>query len=82
MTSTYSQPFIHHFTGLFGTNTVGLLAQLVEHYTGIAKVIGFKSRTGLNFFKPSCHYYLSNVHYCEDRFHIHVFIFYLKLRFS
>ena len=34
---------------------------------------GFKSRTGLNFFKPSFHYYLSSVHYSEDRFHIHVF---------
>ena len=37
MTSMYSQPFIHHFTGLFGTN---LLAQLVEHCTGIAEVMG------------------------------------------
>ena len=44
MTSIYSQPFIHHFMGLFGTNTdqlpVGLLAQLVEHCTGIAEVMG------------------------------------------
>ena len=24
-------------------------------------------------YRPSFHYYLSNVHYCEDRFHIHVF---------
>ena len=40
MTSIYSQPFIHHFTGLFGTNTVGLLAQLVEHCTGIPEVMG------------------------------------------
>ena len=40
----YSQSFIHHLTGLFGTNimtsSVGLLAQLVEHYTGIAEVMG------------------------------------------
>ena len=28
MTFIYSQPFIHHFTGLFGTNAVGLSAQL------------------------------------------------------
>ena len=25
------------------------------------------------FFRPSFHYGLSRVHYCEDRFHIHVF---------
>ena len=31
---------------------------------------GFKSRAGLNSF----HYYLSSVHNCEDRYHIHVFI--------
>ena len=30
---------------------VGLLAQLVERCTGIAEVMGFKSRTGLNFFQ-------------------------------
>ena len=26
------------------------------------------------FCRPSFHYWLSSVHYCEDRFHIHVFI--------
>ena len=31
----------------------------------------FNSRMGLNFFEPYFHYYLSSVHYCEDRFHIH-----------
>ena len=36
---------------------------------------GFKSRTGLNFFfRSSFHNCSSSVHYCEDRFHIHVFI--------
>ena len=36
---------------------------------------GLKSRTGLNyFFRPYFHYCLSSVHYCDDRFHIHVFI--------
>ena len=25
------------------------------------------------FFRPSPHHYSSSVHYCEDRFHIHVF---------
>ena len=80
MTSIYLQPFIHHFTGLFGTNTVassqfpvGLLAQLVEHCTGIAEVMGSNPVQAWIFFRPSFHYYLSSVHYCEDRFHIHVF---------
>ena len=31
--------------------SVGLLVQLVEHCTGIAEVMGFKSCTGLNFFQ-------------------------------
>ena len=35
---------------------------------------GFKSGTGLNFFRPSFHCCLSSVHNYEDRFHIHVFI--------
>ena len=36
---------------------------------------GFKSRRGLNFFfRPSFHYCLSSIHYCGDRYHIHVFI--------
>ena len=80
MTSIYLQPFIHHFTGLFGTNTVassqfpvGLLAQLVEHCTGIAEVMGLNPVQVWIFFRPSPHHYLSSVHYCEDRFHIHVF---------
>ena len=30
---------------------------------------GFKSRTGLNFFRPYFHYCLSSAHYCEDHFH-------------
>ena len=33
---------------------------------------GFKSRTGLNFFKAFLfHYCPSSDNYCEDRFHIH-----------
>ena len=50
---------------------VGLLAQLVEHCTGITKVMGSNPEHAWIFFRPSFHYYLSNVHYCEDRFHIH-----------
>ena len=72
MTFIYSQPFIHHSTGLFGTNTV--TRALYRYRRGH----GFKSRTGLIFFffffRPSFRYCLSSVHYCEDRFHIHVFI--------
>ena len=34
------QLIIHHFEGLFDQLSVGLLAQLVERYTGIAKIMG------------------------------------------
>ena len=53
---------------------VGLLAQLVEHCTGIAKVMGSNPVQAWIFFRPYFHYCSSSVHYCEDRFHIHVFI--------
>ena len=33
---------------------------------------GFKSCTGLNFFQAFFHYCSNSVHYCEDRFHIHI----------
>ena len=39
----YLQSFIYHFMGLFGTNirnSSQLLAQLVEHCTSIAEVMG------------------------------------------
>ena len=49
---------------------VGLLAQLVEHCTGIAEVMGSNPVQAWIFFRPSFHYYSSSVHYCEDRFHI------------
>ena len=48
---------------------VGLLAQLVKHCTGIRRGHGFKSRTGLNFFRPYFHYCSSGAHSCEDHFH-------------
>ena len=48
---------------------VGLLAQVVEHCTGIAGVMGSNSVQAWIFFRPSFHYYLSSVHYCLDRFH-------------
>ena len=51
---------------------IGLLAQLVEHWTGIAEVIGSNPVQGWIFFsRPYFYYCLSSVHYCEDRFHIH-----------
>ena len=49
---------------------VGLLAQLVEHCTGIAEVMGSNPIQAWIPLRPSFHYYLSSVHYCEDRFHI------------
>ena len=51
---------------------VGLLAHLVEHWTGIAEVMGSSPIQAWIFFRPSFHYCLSSVHYYEDRFHIHV----------
>ena len=48
------------------TYPVGLLAQLIERYTGIAKVMGSNPLQD--------HYCSSSVHYCEDRFNIHVLI--------
>ena len=57
-----------------GTNSdqlpVGLLAQLVERFTGITKIMGSNPVQAWNFFRPAFHYCLSSVHYCEDRFHI------------
>ena len=61
----YSQSFIHHFTGLFGTNIV-ISSQLACYRRGHE----FKSRKGLNFFQALFHCCLSSVHYYEGRFHI------------
>ena len=67
---------IYQFKGLFGTNTPGwLVSSVVWALHQYRRDHGFKSRTGLNFFfRPYFHYCSSSVHYCEDRFHIHVFI--------
>ena len=55
-----SQSFIYHFMGLFGTNIVtnplGLFAQLVEHFTGIAEVMGSNPIQVWMFFRPYFHY--------------------------
>ena len=61
-------------TELTNELSVGLLAQLVKHCTGIAKVMGSNPVLAWIFFRPYFHYCSSSVHYCEDRFHIHVFI--------
>ena len=54
---------------------VGLLAQLVERYIGIAEVMGSNHVQAWIFFRPCLfHHCSSSVRYCEDRFHIHVFI--------
>ena len=53
----------------------GLLAHLVEHCTVIAEVMGSNPvEVWIFFFRPSFHYCLSSIHYCGDRYHIHVFI--------
>ena len=54
MTFIYSQPFIHHFTGLFGTNTAApnwLVSSVGRALHRYRRGHGFKSRTGLNFFR-------------------------------
>ena len=52
MTFIYLLNFIHYLTGLFGTNPVGLLAQLVEHCTSIAEVMGLNPVQAWIFFRP------------------------------
>ena len=49
---------------------VGLLAQLVEHCTGITVVMGSNPIQAWIFFRPYFHYCSSSVHYCKDCFHI------------
>ena len=73
MTSVYSP--LHGFIWNQHSDSlpVGLLAQLVEHCTGIAEVMGSNPVQAWTSFRPSFHHYLSSVHHCEDRFHIHVF---------
>ena len=48
-----------------------LLAQLVEHSTGIAKVVDSNPHNPEFFFRPYFHNYSTSVHYYEDHFHIH-----------
>ena len=52
---------------------VDLLAQLVEHCTGIAEVMGSNPVQAWIFFRSYFHYCSTSVHYRVDRFHIHVF---------
>ena len=49
---------------------VGLLAQLVEHCTGITVVMGSNPIQAWIFFRPYFHYCSSSVHYRKDCFHI------------
>ena len=51
---------------------VDLLAQLVEHCTGIAEVMGSNPVQAWIFFRPYFRYCSNSVHYCEHRFHIHI----------
>ena len=41
---------------------------------GAGHYVDPKSRTGLNFFHAFFHHCSGSVHYCEDRYYIHVFI--------
>ena len=49
---------------------VGSLARLVEHCTGNTEFMGSNPVQAWIFFRLYFHYCSSNVHYCEDRFHL------------
>ena len=51
---------------------VGLLAQLVEHCTGITEIMGSNPVQVWIFFRPYFYYYLSSVHNYEDHFHTNI----------
>ena len=53
---------------------VSLLAQLIEHCTGIAEIMGSNPVQAWIFFRHYFHFYLSRVHNCEDRFACVAFI--------
>ena len=59
-----------------GKNRVfSLLAQLVEHWTYIAEVMGSNLVWAWSFFfRPYFYHCLSSTHYCKDCFHIYFFI--------
>ena len=54
--------------------SVGSLAQLVEHWTGVTEVMGSNPVQAWIFFRSYFRYCSSSVHYCEDCFHINIFI--------
>ena len=56
---------------------LGLLAQLVEHCTGIAEVMGSNPIQAWIFFRPYFHYCWSSVHYCEDCFCSNIWLSYI-----
>ena len=47
--------------------------ELVERCTGIAEVMGPNPIRAWTILRPYFHYFLSNAHNCEDRFHIRFF---------
>ena len=53
---------------------VGLLANLIGYCSGIAEVMGSNPVQAWLVFQALIHYCSNRVHYCEDRFQIHVFI--------
>ena len=51
---------------------VGLLAQVVEHCTGITEVMGLTSaQAWTHFFQALFSLLLSSIHNCDDRMHLH-----------
>ena len=60
-----SQSFIHHFTGLYGTKIMNswLVSPVGRALHRYRAHHGFKSRTGLTFFRSYFQYCSSSVHY-------------------
>ena len=85
----YSQSFIHHSTGLFGTNIMisfQLTCQLSWQSTALVSQrswVHIPYRPEFFSFR-SCFTtgYLSSVNYCKDHFHIHFFVCCSDIRFS
>ena len=64
----------YHYWPLCSALPTELTGQLGAGIAPVSQRSWVKSRTGLNLFKPYFQYCSRSVHYCEDRFHIHVFI--------
>ena len=76
MTFIYSQPFIHHFTGLFGTNTVTTPSWLVS---SVGRALVFIAAKIAFIFKYKCSVAVGDTNQCLSyRFVNNIIIFFSK----